>query len=165
MAMRKWVPTLLKSLCDTGSWESYGGPHTIISYREIGSQGKRAVLYLIYVEEDEELYLAWDPKLLVSSKARELYEKAIDSVNDYIVEFESGFGQFAIEPSGCILYAYSFEPMLEKLQLITVEDISIIAGRICNMCNNIYLAILEVKHGRDMNQILRLVCAPVVGHA
>ena len=169
MAMEDWVLPLLKSLCKSGDWCWYGGPYAVMSSRKIGSQGEYAVFLLVYDKEDENLYFLWDPQWKFSPNVRALYKKAIDSVNSYIAEFKNGFGQFGFDKSGYILFSVDFDSTSEGLHLTTVEDINMFADYICNLCNNMYLAIRKVESGGNIDQFLQLLQLenmPVIsGHA
>ncbi|MCH7597709.1 hypothetical protein IID27_01530 [Patescibacteria group bacterium] len=165
MVTEDWIPILFKRLCDSGGWISYGDPHVVVSKGEFRPQEESALLLLDYNDEFGELFFIWDPQLQVPSNVRTLYEQTIDSLNNHIDEFEGGFGQFEIDNRSHVLFSVPLGAMFEELFLITIEDINVFAEEICDMCSNMYLALLEVESGRDMDQVLELACARVVGRA
>ena len=165
MAMKNWVLELFEQLCDSESWMSYDDPNVLTNIENVSSHWRVTFLSLIYNEEHYELYFLWDPQLQISSNVRTLYEQTITSLNNHIDEFEGGFGQFRINESGGILFSVSLTPMFEELYPTAAEDINDFADRIYGMCSNMYLALLEVESGRDMEQVLMLACSHVAGHA
>lgn len=165
MAMEDWAPTLLELLRDSGGWVSYRGPNVVALKREIGPHGWITLLSLIYDEDYGQLYFRWDPQMQVSLDVRPLYEKTIASLNDYLNEFKSGFGEFWIDELGHVLFSVSLRPTFEELPPTVLGDINKFVEDIFNICGTMYPVLLEVESGGNVDQVLALACAPVAGHA
>lgn len=165
MVIEDWAPTLFRWLRDSGDWISYDDPHVVISIGKLGSQEESAFLSLVYNERSGELFFRWDPQLRIPSNVRTLYEQMIDSLNNYIDEFESGFGQFVIDEADHILFFVSLKPEFEELYPTAIEDINTFADEIYAMCGNMYPAILEAESGKNIDEIVRLACARDCSHA
>jgi len=167
MAMEDWAFELLQWLVDSGDWIQYGSPNVVVCKGEFGPYGGIALLFLVYDEECGELYFVWDPQLQISSDVRSLYDRTIESLNNYIEKFEGGFGQFSIDEEGYVQYSVYFNLEFDELPLTAIGDVGAFAEEIYIMCGNMYLAILEVESGKNMEQVIKLACARScdIGHA